>query len=81
MSRRRLRITLLALAAFGIAPVFQLFMTPVHAQNLTDKAKKVGGKFMCMCGCSQVLTECNHVGCTTSASMLRSECSAGPGRI
>ena len=26
---------------------------------------------MCMCGCSQVLTQCNHVGCTTSASMLK----------
>ena len=26
---------------------------------------------MCMCNCSQVLTECNHVGCTTSASMLK----------
>jgi cytochrome c-type biogenesis protein CcmH len=37
----------------------------------TDRAKQVGGKFMCMCGCSQVLTQCNHVGCTTSASMLK----------
>jgi cytochrome c-type biogenesis protein CcmH len=24
-----------------------------------------------MCGCSQVLTQCNHVGCTTSAAMLK----------
>ena len=24
-----------------------------------------------MCGCSQVLTQCNHVGCTTSAGMLK----------
>jgi len=24
-----------------------------------------------MCSCSQVLTECNHVGCSTSASMLK----------
>jgi cytochrome c-type biogenesis protein CcmH len=37
----------------------------------TDRAKQVGGKFMCMCGCSQVLTQCNHVGCTTSTSMLK----------
>lgn len=26
---------------------------------------------MCMCGCNQVLTQCNHVGCTTSTSMLK----------
>jgi cytochrome c-type biogenesis protein CcmH len=37
----------------------------------TDRAKQIGGKFMCMCGCNQVLTQCNHVGCTTSASMLK----------
>ena len=24
-----------------------------------------------MCGCSQVLTQCNHVGCTMSAAMLK----------
>ena len=24
-----------------------------------------------MCGCSQILTQCNHVGCTMSASMLK----------
>ncbi|MBI3404071.1 MAG: cytochrome c-type biogenesis protein CcmH [Acidobacteria bacterium] len=26
---------------------------------------------MCMCGCNQILTACNHVGCTVSAEMLR----------
>jgi cytochrome c-type biogenesis protein CcmH/NrfF len=44
---------------------------PRAGAKQTDRAKQIGGKFMCMCGCSQVLTECNHVGCTTSASMLR----------
>jgi cytochrome c-type biogenesis protein CcmH len=37
----------------------------------TDRGKQIGGKFMCMCGCNQVLTQCNHVGCTVSASMLK----------
>jgi len=37
----------------------------------TDRAKQIGGKFMCMCGCNQVLTQCNHVGCTVSANMLK----------
>jgi cytochrome c-type biogenesis protein CcmH len=42
-----------------------------HAQTQADRVKQIGGKFMCMCGCNQVLTQCNHVGCTTSASMLK----------
>jgi cytochrome c-type biogenesis protein CcmH len=71
MTERRRRVRAIALAAMGILALFQLFLAPAGAQQLTDKAKKVGGKFMCMCSCSQVLTECNHVGCTTSASMLR----------
>jgi cytochrome c-type biogenesis protein CcmH len=36
-----------------------------------DRVKQIGGKFMCMCGCNQGLTQCNHVGCKTSTSMLK----------
>jgi len=42
----------------------------VVAQD-ADRAKQIGGKFMCMCGCNQVLTQCNHVGCTVSTAMLK----------
>src|SRR6202171_1057743 len=59
-------ITMLAMFAVAL-----LLITPLGAQQLSDRAKQVGGKFMCMCNCSQVLTECNHVGCTTSAAMLK----------
>jgi cytochrome c-type biogenesis protein CcmH/NrfF len=52
------------------AASFPLLSAPLGAQQ-TDRAKQIGGKFMCMCSCSQVLTQCNHVGCTTSASMLK----------
>jgi cytochrome c-type biogenesis protein CcmH len=51
--------------------VTPLMIVPVGAQQLSDRAKQIGGKFMCMCGCSQVLTQCNHVGCTVSSSMLK----------
>jgi cytochrome c-type biogenesis protein CcmH len=37
---------------------------------------KLGHGLMCMCGCGQVLLECNHVGCTYSERM-RNELSAG----
>ncbi|HET8923785.1 MAG TPA: cytochrome c-type biogenesis protein CcmH [Candidatus Acidoferrum sp.] len=58
----------LVLLLIAIAP---LMFIPVGAQQLSDRGKQIGGKFMCMCGCSQVLTQCNHVGCTTSAAMLK----------
>jgi cytochrome c-type biogenesis protein CcmH len=55
---------------FSIASVFTLASNvPANAQ--VDRAKQIGGKFMCMCGCNQVLTQCNHVGCTTSTAMLK----------
>jgi cytochrome c-type biogenesis protein CcmH len=36
----------------------------------------LGHKLMCVCGCSQILLECNHVGCTYSDRM-RGELMAG----
>jgi cytochrome c-type biogenesis protein CcmH len=63
--RRRLVAFLLGIAGASAAA----FAVPVRAQ--TDRAKQIGGKFMCMCSCSQVLTQCNHVGCTMSTAMLK----------
>ena len=68
MIRLRMLATVALLAALAAAP---LMVAPLGAQQLSDRAKQIGGKFMCMCSCSQVLTECNHVGCTVSASMLK----------
>ncbi len=56
-------LLILALAA-GIYP------RGVEAQK-TERAKRLGAKLMCMCGCNQILTQCNHVGCTVSAKMLK----------
>jgi cytochrome c-type biogenesis protein CcmH/NrfF len=68
MTKSRAMAVLSILALLAVAP---LLITPLGAQQLSDRAKQIGGKFMCMCGCSQVLTECNHVGCSVSASMLK----------
>jgi len=68
MTKARAIAALALLMFFAATP---LLIPPLGAQQLADRAKQVGGKFMCMCTCSQVLTECNHVGCTTSASMLK----------
>src|ERR1700690_458355 len=65
MTKMRRRKTLL----LCVASVCTLALSvSVTAQ---DRAKQIGGKFMCMCNCNQVLTQCNHVGCTTSTSMLK----------
>jgi cytochrome c-type biogenesis protein CcmH len=68
MTRGRTLIAIVILLALATLPAL---IAPVGAQQLSDRAKQIGGKFMCMCGCNQVLTECNHVGCTTSAAMLK----------
>jgi cytochrome c-type biogenesis protein CcmH/NrfF len=59
-----------AVLAVALAMSFAVALHPLRAQQ-SDRAKQIGGKFMCMCSCNQVLTQCNHVGCTVSASMLK----------
>jgi cytochrome c-type biogenesis protein CcmH len=58
----------------GVAAVFFLLLPSLagvaRAQS-SDRAKRVGGKLLCVCGCNQILTACNHVGCTYSHGMLQ----------
>ncbi len=68
MTKARATAAIMMLAMFAILP---MLITPVGAQQLSDRAKQIGGKFMCMCSCSQILTQCNHIGCTTSTGMLK----------
>jgi cytochrome c-type biogenesis protein CcmH len=68
MTKRRVAAVSLVIALSAASAA--LLSSRLQAQQ-TDRAKQIGGKFMCMCGCNQVLTQCNHVGCTTSASMLK----------
>ena len=64
MIKRRNLFVLALVIAMGVLPL-------VAQQQQADRVKAIGGKFLCMCGCSQVLTQCNHVGCTMSAAMLK----------
>src|SRR5258708_37786779 len=63
MTNRRRIAALLLIVAFAVLPLL--------AQQQSDRAKQIGGKFQCMCSCNQILTQCNHVGCTVSTSMLK----------
>ncbi|ABF42207.1 hypothetical protein Acid345_3206 [Candidatus Koribacter versatilis Ellin345] len=58
-SRRALQLLVLALAIPFLA----------GASNDEARFNSLGHKMMCMCGCGQVLLECNHVGCTMSDKM------------
>jgi cytochrome c-type biogenesis protein CcmH len=60
MLKRPLHIAVLLIAGF----------TMLGAGAATDRFDKVGHKLMCGCGCSQILLECNHVGCPVSPTMI-----------
>ena len=55
-----------ALAALAAS----LVPSRVRAQQ-GDRTKQLGAKLMCMCGCGQVLTQCNHIGCTYLGQELK----------
>ena len=57
--RRTIHCALLALALF-------LFS---GASDPATRFKEIGHQLMCICGCGQVLLECNHVGCPDSDGM------------
>src|SRR3981081_3891840 len=69
MIKRRLAALFLLIALSVSSSA--LLSSGLQAQKADIRAKQIGGKFMCMCSCNQVLTQCNHVGCATSASMLK----------
>jgi len=61
--------------------IVQLALVAVMAMAFlgadTDaRFNKLGHQLMCMCGCNQILLECNHVGCAYSDRM-RNELTAG----
>ena len=64
----KLRLAQLALIAV-------MAMTFLGA-DVDARFSKLGHQMMCMCGCNQVLLECNHVGCAYSDRM-RNELTAG----
>ena len=57
---------------FGIA----LLAITLLGADTDARFGKLGHQMMCMCGCNQILLECNHVGCTYSDRM-RNELTAG----
>src|ERR1700752_4616013 len=64
----RWKLGLVCAACGGLASV----LVPLHVDaQKTDRAKSLGTKLMCMCGCGQILTQCNHINCPSSGPMLK----------
>jgi cytochrome c-type biogenesis protein CcmH len=64
--RRALPIALLCVAVFSL----------MGAGDPASRFSELGHQLMCICGCHQILLECNHVGCPDSDGM-RNELMAG----
>src|ERR1017187_1659935 len=64
-----IRVVIVYAAIFLLASA-SLWVPIVRAQK-TDHAKKLGLNLMCMCGCGQVLVQCNHLNCPSAPSMLK----------
>jgi len=67
--RRFLRCGVVCMAVFALA----------GAGDPATRFKELGHQMMCICGCGQILLECNHVGCPDSDGM-RNELMAAVGR-
>jgi cytochrome c-type biogenesis protein CcmH len=70
LSGRRLRF--LPAVLVGVL----LLMGAGDDSGRSARINRLGHQMMCVCGCSQILLECNHVGCSYS-SRMRSELIAG----
>jgi cytochrome c-type biogenesis protein CcmH/NrfF len=67
MRNRRKVWHVAAVALFAVTLMGQstVYPPPEHAERF----RKIGMNMICMCGCRQILLECNHVGCTYSDQM------------
>src|SRR6202167_3027797 len=58
-SKKALQTILLCLAVFAL----------LGAGDPATRFNEIGHQMMCICGCNQILLECNHVGCPDSDGM------------
>ena len=57
--------------ALQLALVLVAIFSFLGAGDESARFKDLGHRLMCVCGCSQILLECNHVGCTYSDGMRK----------
>jgi cytochrome c-type biogenesis protein CcmH len=64
--RTRNSIRIIQVAALVLAATLLVSAGPSD----DTRVNTLGHQMMCMCGCNQILAECNHVGCSYSTKML-----------
>jgi cytochrome c-type biogenesis protein CcmH len=52
-----------------VAALFVGMLILLGAGDDSTRIERLGHQMMCVCGCNQILLECNHVGCTYSTRM------------
>lgn len=55
--------------AVALAIVCCAFLGAGPSRSVDARFNDLGHKLMCVCGCNQILLECNHVGCAYSTRM------------
>ena len=59
------------LTRFALLPLLVVVsVITLGAADTQARYQDLGHKLMCICGCSEILIECNHVGCPDSDRML-----------
>lgn len=59
------------LSQFAVLPLLVVLgVITLGSADTEARYNDVGHKLMCICGCSEILLECNHVGCPDSARMI-----------
>lgn len=54
-----------------LALLFVVALTSMGAgTSISQRYDQIGHKLVCVCGCTQILLECNHVGCPDSDRMI-----------
>jgi cytochrome c-type biogenesis protein CcmH len=48
-----------------------MVLTMGAGEPTSSRFNRLGHQLMCMCGCNQILVECNHVGCSYSDRMRK----------
>jgi cytochrome c-type biogenesis protein CcmH len=66
---RRTWIRPAARRAVFVSALFVAIVATMGAGDTDARFNRLGHALMCMCGCNQVLLECNHVGCPYSDRM------------
>lgn len=55
------------LAQFAVAPMIAIALVlSMGATNPEVRSQRVGHELMCVCGCNEILAECNHASCPDS---------------